>query len=122
MPARFLDTCVWGGALPALNAMGHDAIWSGNWDPDPGDRAILDAAYAQKRILITLDKDFGELAILRGLPHAGIIRLSGFRSAQMASIIDHLVRTYHNELQLGAIITATPSQVRIREAPPAEDG
>lgn len=59
MPDLLLDTCVWGGALPVLVAMGYNAIWTGDWEPDPGDRAILDAAYAQKRILITLDKDFG---------------------------------------------------------------
>jgi predicted nuclease of predicted toxin-antitoxin system len=117
MPALLLDTCVWGGALPVLAAMGHDTIWSGNWKNDPGDSAILNAAYEQSRILVTLDKDFGELAILRGQPHAGIVRLSGFRSSQMATIIDHLLRTYHKELGQGAIITANPSQVRIRKAP-----
>src|SRR5205814_2069592 len=31
-----LDTCVWGGALAELQAAGHDVIWAGNWDEDPG--------------------------------------------------------------------------------------
>jgi predicted nuclease of predicted toxin-antitoxin system len=115
MYAVLLDTCIWGGVLPSLSALGHDVIWSGNWDSDPGDRAILETAFAQKRILVTLDKDFGELAILRGLPHAGIIRLSEFRTSQMAVVIDHLLRSYHSELVEGGIVTANPLRVRIRK-------
>jgi predicted nuclease of predicted toxin-antitoxin system len=56
----------------------HDVIWSGLWPKDPGDIAILAAAHSEQRILVTLDKDFGELAILKGLPHSGIVRLTGF--------------------------------------------
>ena len=38
-----LDTCVWAGALVELRAAGHDVVWSGDWDKDPGDQAILAA-------------------------------------------------------------------------------
>jgi len=85
MASILLDSCVWGGALPALIDLGHDAVWSGSWSKDPGDVAILAVAHAEKRILATLDKDFGELAILKGLPHSGIIRLTGFRAQQMST-------------------------------------
>src|SRR5271157_4749229 len=60
-----LDTCIWGGAADELRMRGHDVIWSGDWDEDPGDEEILTTALAQGRILITLDKDFGELAVVR---------------------------------------------------------
>ncbi len=49
------------------------------------------------------------------MPHKGIIRLTGFRTDQMASIIDHLVRTYYVDLDQGAIITANPERIRIRK-------
>lgn len=114
MAAILLDSCVWGGALAALSERGHDVVWSGDWVKDPGDMAILAAAYSAQRILVTLDKDFGELAILRGLPHRGIIRLSGFRAIQMAEAIHHLVVTYSDELAEGAIITADTERIRIR--------
>jgi hypothetical protein len=68
MPAILLDSCVWGGAVPALAERGHDVVWSGAWPSDPGDIAILAAAYDARRILVTLDKDFGELVILKGQP------------------------------------------------------
>jgi len=50
------------------------------------------------------------------MPHAGIIRLMGFRSSQMAAVIDHLLRAYQVELQEGAILTVTPERVRIRKS------
>ena len=66
-----LDTCVWGGVRQALSAAGHDVIWAGDWDEDPGDDEILAKAYREGRVLVTLDKDFGTLAFLHGRPHAG---------------------------------------------------
>jgi predicted nuclease of predicted toxin-antitoxin system len=62
-----LDTCVWRGVKTELINTGYDVIWSGDWDKDPGDEAILERAYQEKRILVTLDRDFGELAIIRPL-------------------------------------------------------
>jgi predicted nuclease of predicted toxin-antitoxin system len=68
-----LDSCVWGKATAELRAAGHDAVWAGDWDEDPGDGEILARAFAEQRVLITLDKDFGELAVVRGMPHRGIL-------------------------------------------------
>jgi predicted nuclease of predicted toxin-antitoxin system len=62
-----LDSCVWGGARADVTAAGHDVIWTGAWLEDPGDEEILARAHAEGRILVTLDKDFGELAIVRGI-------------------------------------------------------
>ena len=56
-------------------AAGHDVIWAGGWLVDPGDDEILARASGEGRILITLDKDFGELAAVREQAHAEIIRL-----------------------------------------------
>lgn len=58
-----LDTCLSPRTRDALVAAGHDAIWTGDWNPDPGDEAIL-FAQREARILVTLDKDFGELAVV----------------------------------------------------------
>jgi predicted nuclease of predicted toxin-antitoxin system len=60
-----LDTCVWGGARTNLEVAGHDVIWAGDWPEDPGDEEILARAHKEARILMTLDKDFGEIAIAR---------------------------------------------------------
>ena len=88
MSRVLLDTCVWGGASKSLREHNHDVVWTGDWEIDPGDLAIMEFAHAEERILVTLDKDFGELAVVKGLPHSGIIRLFGFRAAAMAPAID----------------------------------
>ena len=61
-----------------------------------------------------LDKDFGELAILKEMSHSGIIQLTGFRASQMAAAIHHIVTTYAVELTAGAIVTVDPERIRIR--------
>ncbi len=70
-----LDTCVWGGAVKILEASGHNVVWAGQWSEDPGDEEILAIAHNEDRILVTLDKDFGEMAIVQRKSHAGIVRL-----------------------------------------------
>ncbi|WP_375493718.1 DUF5615 family PIN-like protein [uncultured Nostoc sp.] len=69
-----LDTCINASVRNDLQTAGYDVVWSGDWPKDPGDEEILATAYREGRILVTLDKDFGELAILRGNPHCGILR------------------------------------------------
>ncbi len=77
-----LDTCIWGGIRPGLVSAGHDVVWAGEWEEDPGDDEMLARAYRDGRILITLDKDFGELAVVHGQSHAGIVRLVTWSSQQ----------------------------------------
>ena len=113
-----IDTCIWAPAQSAIRAAGHDVIWTGDWDHDPGDEEILDRAYRDKRVLVTLDKDFGELAILRSLPHCGIIRIVGFSVRQHASVCLSILQMHSIELQSGAIVTAQPGRLRIREPGP----
>lgn len=109
-----LDTCVWGGVYKELEAAGYDVVWAGNWSEDPGDDEILARAYSEGRILVTLDKDFGELAIVQETPHCGILRLVNLPVRQQAAVCLNVLTLHGNELQAGAIITASPSRLRIR--------
>ncbi len=79
-----------------------------------GDAAIIRQAFDEKRILVTLDKDFGELAILRGFPHYGIIRLVDCPAQKQGQLSAYILNRYAEELLRGAIITAEPGRVRIR--------
>lgn len=111
-----LDTCVWGGAVNVLVVAGHDVVWAGDWTEDPGDEEILARAHSEERILVTLDKDFGELAVVHGSPHHGIRRLAGFSARQHGKVCLEVVKHHGGELQTGAIITAEPGRIRIRAA------
>jgi len=109
-----LDTCVWGGACKELRSTGHDVVWAGDWPEDPGDDEILERAHREERILVTLDKDFGELAIVHERPHSGIIRLVNLGARQQASVCLRVLELHADELKSGAIITAEPNRLRIR--------
>lgn len=115
-----LDACVWGGSKAALIASGHDVIWAGDWPEDPGDDAILLRANAEGRILVTLDKDFGELAVIQGRPHRGIIRLVGISATRQAATCQEVLTRHGGDLLAGALITAEPARLRIR-TPDEED-
>jgi len=111
-----LDTCVWGKAREEVAAAGHDTIWAGDWPEDPGDEEILNRAAAEGRILVTLDKDFGELAVVHGKRHCGILRIVGVSARQQAKLCIHVLAKYGDELAAGALLTADQSRVRVRSA------
>lgn len=113
-----LDTCVCGAAKTEIAAAGHDVAWTGDLEEDPGDEAILALAASEGRVLVTLDKDFGELAILRGQAHCGIIRIVGFSAKKQASVCLRVLELHGAELQAGAIVTAEPGRLRIRPPDP----
>ncbi len=110
-----LDTCVWGGAKQALADAGHDVIWTGDLERDPGDEEILKRATEEGRVLVTLDKDFGELAIVRGIRHRGIVRLVGMRAQQQGEVSLAVMAKYGELLERGGLVTVEPGRVRMRD-------
>ena len=63
-----------GEAVEALRERGHDIRWMRADLPDSKDPVVLGRAQAETRILLTCDKDFGELAFRFGLPaRSGIV-------------------------------------------------
>ena len=109
-----LDTWVWKGAADDLKSYGHNVIWIGDSEKDPGDRAIIEKAFTERRIIVTIDKDFGELAILYSFPHYGIIRLVDCAARQQGQLCVRILKKYGQELLQGAIVTAEPGRIRIR--------
>ena len=114
-----LDTCVWGKAAEELRAAGHDVDWAGEWTEDPGDEEILARAHLEGRVLVTLDKDFGELVILQGMRHSGLPRIANTSARKQGAVILNVLRRYGAELQTGSVITAEPGRARIR--PPDDE-
>jgi predicted nuclease of predicted toxin-antitoxin system len=109
-----LDTCISGTLRAPLTAAGHNVIWSGEWETDPGDDEIMALAYREERVLVTLDKDFGTLAVLHGKPHAGIVRLVNISLREQTAVCLHILTKHSDDLRVGAIITAEQNRLRIR--------
>ena len=109
-----LDGCVWGGAPGTLLAVGHDVESTADWPRDPGDDEVLGHAFRNSQVLITLDKDFGELAVVLHRPHAGIVRLVDLRAEDQGSAAAAALAQYGQALSRGAIVTVEPGRVRVR--------
>lgn len=111
-----LDSCMAQMVAEALRRESHDVVWAGDWNRDPGDDEILRVAAGEGRVLLTLDKDFGELAIVRQQRHCGIVRLVDIRVAEQGSRVAIALKAYAHELAAGAIVTIEPGRIRIRSA------
>ena len=57
-----------GDAVSALAGAGHDIVWVRTAAPGMRDEDILAWAMRERRVLLTFDQDFGELAWRAGLP------------------------------------------------------
>lgn len=98
-----------------LRSLGHDAATvAGDHTPGMSDEAVLAIALSEQRILITDDRDFGELVFQQGRPHRGVIffRLG---TTVLASRIERLdnVLTHHAD-RLDHFLIVTRYRVRVR--------
>ncbi|GEM_PF-3200375 len=68
--------------------MSHDVTWARTDLPGTGDLALLDIAEADNRVLLTLDKDFWQIAIQRPqlLERRGVIRPHGHGEHQLRAV------------------------------------
>jgi predicted nuclease of predicted toxin-antitoxin system len=57
-------------AVEELRSRGHDVVWVRTDSPGSPDQDVLARAVAETRILITFDKDFGDLAFRAKAPVA----------------------------------------------------
>jgi predicted nuclease of predicted toxin-antitoxin system len=98
-----------------LRHLGHDVTTvAGDHATALEDIDVLAIAQQEQRILITDDRDFGELVIRRRQPHAGVIyfRLSNTRLALRVARLDYVL-THHSD-QLDQFLVITDASVRVR--------
>jgi predicted nuclease of predicted toxin-antitoxin system len=73
---RLLADAHIGRAMTAfLLGLGHDVLHAATLPPKLSDSDILRRAADDARIVLTADKDFGELCFLRVLPCSGVVLL-----------------------------------------------
>ena len=74
-------------AVEALRAAGHDVAWMVDDAPATDDTFVLARAAIENRVLLTSDKDFGEIAVARAGPAAcGIVLLRARLSSLVAEL------------------------------------
>jgi len=101
--------------VAALRVAGHNVVYVRDLAPGIDDARVLEMANSHDALLLTSDKDFGELVFRQGLIHAGVIlyRLAGLAGERKAAVLLSVVQT-HGEALRGAFTLVSPTQIRIR--------
>ncbi len=98
---KFLfDVGVSGKAEIWLKENGYDIKSIRDIDPCMSDKEILEIAVKEDRMIVTMDKDFGELIYKSGLVHSGVLllRLEDAGSDKKLAIIQHILHNYSEEI------------------------
>jgi predicted nuclease of predicted toxin-antitoxin system len=101
--------------VSALRNKGYDVLYILELSPGKQDDVILSEANSQNRILLTQDKDFGELVFRLRQIHSGVvlIRLHGIKPLEKAIIVTTALEKHLNELY-NAFTVIQKNAVRIK--------
>lgn len=99
-----------------LRLDGHEVLYVVEMQPGIPDDEVLNLANNESAILLTSDKDFGELVFRLRRIAAGVvlIRLFGLASNDRAEIIANAINEHVDEL-LGAFTVISSKSIRIRK-------
>ena len=102
----------------ALRAIGLAVAYVAETNHGATDEAVLEAARTHGAILLTADKDFGELVFRQGRASRGVVllRLAGVPAGQKAQLVASAFRAHGDELREGFTVV-TRSGMRIRRGP-----
>ena len=103
-------------AITALRSRGHDVVWVRTDAPGSKDRAILERAEIEKRVLVTFDKDFGEMAFRLKLPISSGVILFRITTPSPTSAAEKVVTTLESRTDwLGHFSVIEDSRIRMRK-------
>ena len=108
-------------AVVLLEDEGHDVWWVRTEAPGITDREVLDRARRDNRLIVTFDKDFGELAFHAHLPvTTGIIlfRLKPASASQVATFISSVLKSRDD--WFGNFAVVDNFRIRLRRIPSGE--
>ncbi|MCP4104864.1 MAG: hypothetical protein GY749_04905 [Desulfobacteraceae bacterium] len=98
-----------------LRQDGFNVFYVAEMTPGISDREVLDLANSTSALLLTADRDFGELVFRQHLITEGVIliRLAGLSPEHKAEIVSSAIRLHRDELR-DSFVVITPGHIRIR--------
>ncbi|SRR6266508_2998836 len=112
------DENVAGEIVEALRQRGHDVGWIRADAPGSADSEVLRRAASEERIVVTFDKDFGELAFRFRLPAASgivLLRVAALSPSRLASIVVGALES--REDWSGHFSVVEPDRIRMTPLP-----
>jgi predicted nuclease of predicted toxin-antitoxin system len=84
-----------------LTAQGYDVKTVRSFDPKAEDAEILKRAESESRMVVTMDKDFGELVYRSGKGHAGvlILRLEDATGDEKVSVVKKILSEHGDKIR-----------------------
>lgn len=99
---RFIvDVGVGKGVEEYLSEAGFDTKAVRDIDPHMEDEKIIQIAASEKRIVVTMDKDFGELVYHSSMKHSGVLllRLDSATGSEKLLVVEHIMTNYSDRIQ-----------------------
>jgi predicted nuclease of predicted toxin-antitoxin system len=98
-----------------LRGDGYEVLYVAEMDPGISDERVLAMANNMNALLLTADKDFGELIYRLRRISAGVLlmRLAGLSPARKAEVVSSVVHD-HGERLIHTFTVVTPGMVRVR--------
>lgn len=110
-----VDESVEAHIVERLRKEGHELVYVAEMDRGTPDEIVLSQANKNNALLITADKDFGELVFRRRLINSGVmlIRLAGLSEESKASVVAAVLQDHSSELSQSFTVVS-PGMVRLR--------
>jgi predicted nuclease of predicted toxin-antitoxin system len=102
-----------------LRQDGHEVLYVAEMEPSISDEQVLNRANEKNALLITADKDFGEMVFHQNRLTVGgvvLLRLAGLSPERKAEIISKVIESRSDELPNSFSVTS-PGKVRVRRRP-----
>jgi predicted nuclease of predicted toxin-antitoxin system len=112
------DECVDAGLVSHLRAAEHDVVYMAEVAPAADDGRVLIWARAEQRILLTEDKDFGDLVFRRGqtVPSIVLLRVDSTMHALKEVRLDAAISHFGDGL-FGRYVIVEAARFRLRRLP-----
>ena len=98
-----------------LREDGHEVLYIAETQSGASDDSVLTQANIQAAVLLTSDKDFGELVFRQHLISSGVVllRIVGLSQERKAAIVAEAIHK-HGPAMPGRFTVLTPTAIRIR--------
>jgi predicted nuclease of predicted toxin-antitoxin system len=112
---RFLadESCDF-AVVRALRTSGHDIHAAAELRPGLDDAAVMSLALRERRVLLTEDKDFGQLVYANAEPSGGVIfiRYPAATRKTLPNAVVSLIAKFQTQL-IGSFVVLSPGRTRI---------
>jgi predicted nuclease of predicted toxin-antitoxin system len=101
--------------VDSLRTRGYSVLYVAEFSPGLPDPQVLSKSHELGAVLLTADKDFGELIFRRGQLHSGVVllRMAELDSEEQAALVCGFFARHSSELD-GAFSVLTPRTTRLR--------